>query len=204
MLSPGLPDTGHGFPVNADVPATEVITASDLSDRVTELGGAISEDYRDRRPVLVAMLVGALPFLADLVRGISVPVDVDFLSLSRFGEGGRLRVVLDTSENLAGRDVIIVEDIVDTGLSLTVLRRMVADRGAASVATVALLDKVPRRVVEVPIEYRGFEVGDEYLIGYGLDHDGWFRNLPSIWAVLDLGRFSERREETARLVYGNR
>ena len=190
--------------MNAEAPATEVITASDLSDRVTELGTAIGDDYRDRRPILVAMLVGALPFLADLVRRISVPVDIDFLSLSRFGEGGRLRVVLDTSENLAGRDVIIVEDIVDTGLSLTVLRRMVADRGAASVATVALLDKVPRRVVEVPIEYRGFEVGDEYLIGYGLDHNGWFRNLPSIWAVLDLGRFAERRAETARLVYGNR
>ena len=188
----------------AELPATEVITASDLADRVAELGAAISEDYQSRRPVLVAMLVGALPFLADLVRQISAPLDVDFLSLSRFGEGGRLRVVLDTSENLSGRDVIIVEDIVDTGLSLTVLRRMMSDRGAASVATVSLLDKVPRRVVKVPIEYRGFEVGDEYLIGYGLDHDGWFRNLPSIWGVLDLGHFQDRREETARLVYGNR
>jgi hypoxanthine phosphoribosyltransferase len=190
--------------VAADDPATEVITATELADRVTELGQAISEDYGNRRPILVAMLVGALPFLADLVRQISVPLDIDFLSLSRFGEGGRLRVVLDTSENLSGRHVIIVEDIVDTGLSLTVLRRMVADRGAATVATVTLLDKVPRRVVAVPIEYRGFEVGDEYLIGYGLDHDGWFRNLPSIWAVLDLGRFQQRREDTARLVFGHR
>jgi hypoxanthine phosphoribosyltransferase len=190
--------------VAAERPATEVITASDLAGRVEELGSAISEDYKNRRPILVAMLVGALPFLADLVRRISAPLDVDFLSLSRFGEGGRLRVVLDTSENLSGRDVIIVEDVVDTGLSLTVLRRMMSDRGAASVATVSLLDKVPRRVVKVPIEYRGFEVGDEYLIGYGLDHDGWFRNLPSIWAVLDLAHFQERREETARLVYGNR
>ena len=187
-----------------DAPATEVITASDLADRVSELGAAISEDYRTRRPILVAMLVGALPFLGDLVRQIAGPLDVDFLLLSRFGEGGRLRVVLDTSENLSGRDVIIVEDIVDTGLSLTVLRRMMADRGAASVATVSLLDKVPRRMVEVPIEYRGFEVGDEYLIGYGLDHEGWFRNLPSIWAVLDPGRFHERRGEAARLVYGRR
>ena len=190
--------------MTAEHPAAEVITASELADRVAELGAAISEDYRNRRPILVAMLVGALPFLADLVRRISVPLDVDFLSLSRFGEGGRLRVVLDTAENLSGRDVIIVEDIVDTGLSLTVLRRMMTDRGAASVSTVTLLDKVPRRVVAVPIEYRGFEVGDEYLIGYGLDHDGSFRNLPSIWAVLDLGRFHERREEAVRMLYGNR
>lgn len=190
--------------MTASGPATEVISATDLADRVSELGTAISEDYRDRRPVLVAMLVGALPFLADLVRQISVPLDVDFLSLSRFGEGGRLRVILDTAENLSGRDVIIVEDIVDTGLSLTVLRRMIGDRGASSVATVTLLDKVPRRMVEVPIEYRGFEVGDEYLIGYGLDHDGWFRNLPSIWAVLDLGRLQEHRQETAHLLYGHR
>ncbi|MGH8928812.1 MAG: hypoxanthine phosphoribosyltransferase [Acidimicrobiia bacterium] len=190
--------------MTADPPATEVITASELAERVTELGAAIGEDYRGRRPILVAMLVGAMPFLADLVRHIPTPVDIDFLALSRFGEGGRLRMVLDTSESLAGRDVIIVEDIVDTGLSLTVLRRMMVDREAASVATVSLLDKVPRRVVAVPIEYRGFEVGDEYLIGYGLDHDGWFRNLPAIWAVLDLANFQERRQETARLVYGHR
>ena len=156
---PGCLDTGRGFPVTAEHPATEVITASELADRVAELGAAISEDYRNRRPILVAMLVGALPFLADLVRRISVPLDVDFLSLSRFGEGGRLRVVLDTAENLSGRDVIIVEDIVDTGLSLTVLRRMMADRGAASVATVALLDKVPRRVRASPHRVPGLRGG---------------------------------------------
>jgi hypoxanthine phosphoribosyltransferase len=189
------------LPVSADLPATEVITASDLATRVAELGEAISEDYQGRRPILVGMLIGALPFLADLIRQITIPVDVDFLALSRFGEGGRLRVVLDTAESLAGRHVIIVEDVIDTGLSLTVLRRMMADRGASSVSTVALLDKVPRRLVDTPIEYRGFEVGDEYLLGYGLDHHGWFRNLPSIWAVLDLGAVDARPQEIARLLF---
>jgi hypoxanthine phosphoribosyltransferase len=187
--------------VTADSPAAEVITAADLAARVGELGAAISDDHRHTRPVLVAVLVGALPFLADLARNITVPIDVDFLALSRFGEGGRLRVVLDTSENLAGRDVIIVEDIVDTGLSLTVLRRMMADRSASSVSTVALLDKVSRRLVSVPIEYRGFEIGDEYLVGYGLDFEGRYRNLPSIWAVLDRSAFIERADDVARFLH---
>lgn len=190
--------------MTADPPATEVITAVDLATRVRELGGAISEDHHTTRPVLVAVLVGALPFLADLIRSITVPVDVDFLAISRFGEGGRLRVVLDTSENLVGRDVLIVEDIVDSGLSLTVLRRMMGDRGANSVATVALLDKASRRLVSVPIEYRGFEVGDEYLIGYGLDYEGHFRNLRSIWAVLDRGAFANGGDRAAHFLHSSR
>jgi hypoxanthine phosphoribosyltransferase len=164
---------------------TEVVTAGEIAARVRELGEAISADYRGRRPILVAVLVGALPFLADLVREMDVRSDIDFLSISRFGEGGRLRLVLDTSETLNGRDVILVEDIVDTGLSLSVLRKMLSDREPASLATVALVDKTPRRLVQVPLEYRGFEVGDEYLIGYGLDHRGLYRNLRSLWAVLD-------------------
>jgi hypoxanthine phosphoribosyltransferase len=163
----------------------EVASAAEIATRVGELGEAISSDYAGRRPILVAVLVGALPFLADLVRQIKLPVDVDFLSISRFGEGGRLRLVLDTSENLNGRDVILVEDVVDTGLTLSVLRKMLTDRGTASLSTVALLDKTTRRLVQVPLEYRGFEVGDEYLIGYGLDHRGLYRNLRSLWAVLD-------------------
>ncbi|MGI8517371.1 MAG: hypoxanthine phosphoribosyltransferase [Acidimicrobiia bacterium] len=171
---------------------TEVVTTSEIDARVTELGEAITADYHDRRPVLVAVLVGALPFLADLVRRIEIPCEVDFLSISRFGEGGHLRLVLDTAEDLNGRDVILVEDIVDTGLTLSTLRRMVIDRGTASLATVALIDKTTRRLVEVPLEYRGFEVGDEYLIGYGLDHRGLYRNLRSLWAVLDRNRLESR------------
>lgn len=178
-----------------------VIEAPELETRVAELGAAISDDYRDRRPLLVAVLVGALPFLADLIRNISVPTDVDFLSISRFGEGGRIRIILDISENLIDRDVLVVEDIVDTGLTLAVLRRMLLDRGAASVATVALLDKTTRRLVDVPLEYRGFEVGDEYFIGYGLDYEGRFRNLPDLWAVLDPGQLSSEGDEATRYLF---
>jgi hypoxanthine phosphoribosyltransferase len=190
--------------VSPDRPLAEVVTAADLSQRVGELGEAISLDYRERRPVLVAVLVGSLPFVADLARAIDIPVDIDFLALSRFGEGGRIRIALDTSQSVEGRHVLIVEDIVDTGLSLTVLRRMLMDRGAASVGAAVLLDKVPRRVVEVPLEYRGFEVGDEYLIGYGLDYNGQFRGLPSIWAVLDWEQLTGQPAEVARLLYPRR
>lgn len=172
----------------ADEQAVEVVSAAEIAVRVEELGDAIATDYRDRRPMLVAVLVGSLPFLADLVRAVSTPVEVDFLGLSRFGEGGRIRIALDTAETVEGRDVIIVEDIIDTGLTLTVLRKMLEERGAASVATAALVDKLPRRLVDVPIEYRGFEVGDEYLVGYGLDWKGRYRNLPALWAVLDMER----------------
>ena len=168
----------------------EVITEGELAARIGELGEAISQDYEGRRPVLVAVLTGALWFVADLARAITIPVEVDFLALNRFGEGGRIRLAMDTGISLADRDVILVEDIVDTGLSLTALRRLLLERQPASLATAALLDKVSRRLVEVPLEYRGFEVGDEFLLGFGLDWEGRYRNLRSIWSVLDLGAFA--------------
>ena len=185
-----------------DQAAVEVVSAADIAVRVAELGEAITVDYRDRRPTLVAVLVGSLPFLADVVRSISIPVEVDFLGLSRFGEGGRIRIALDTAESVEGRDVIIVEDIIDTGLTLTVLRRMLEERGAASVTTATLVDKVPRRLVDVPIEYRGFEVGDEYLVGYGLDWKGRYRNLPSLWAVLDMESLLDDPDALIDALYG--
>lgn len=182
----------------------EVVPATEIDARVGELGEALSHDYEGRNPMLVAVLVGSVPFLADLVRAMSIPLEVDFLGLSRFGEGGRIRIALDTSESVEGRHVVIVEDIVDTGLTLTVLRRMLEDRGAASVATVTLVDKTRRRLVDVPIEYRGFEVGDEYLVGYGLDWKGRYRNLSSLWAVLDLEALVEDPDALVGAVYGDR
>jgi hypoxanthine phosphoribosyltransferase len=166
--------------------ASEVIPADDIKSRVAELGGAISHDYEGRDPLFVVILVGSVPFGADLVRSVSMNAEVDFLGLNRFGAGGRIGVTLDTSTPLFDRNVIIVEDIIDTGLTLTTLRKMMMDRGAASVSTAALLDKTRRRLTDVPIEYRGFEVGDEFLVGYGLDWQGLYRNLRSIWAVLDM------------------
>lgn len=178
---------------------TEVLTRETIGSRVTELGRAISHDYAGRTPIFVAVMTGALWFLADLVRHVDVPCQVDFLMLNRFGEGGRIRIAADTSSPLTGQDVILVEDIVDTGLSLTVLRRMIEEREPASLRTVTLIDKVPRRLVDVTLDYRGFEVGDEYLVGYGLDHRGDFRNLPSIWAVLDFESFQRDPDVLTRL-----
>lgn len=166
--------------------AKKVIPEAEIQSRVKELGTAISHDYHERHPLFLVMLNGSVPFGADLVRAVHVDSEIDFLGLNRFGESGRIGITLDSSTPLFDRNVIIVEDIIDTGLTLTTLRRMMMDRGAASVSTAALLDKTRRRVTEVPIEYRGFEVGDEYLVGYGLDWNGLYRNMRSIWAVLDM------------------
>jgi hypoxanthine phosphoribosyltransferase len=166
--------------------ASPVLEEDEIKSRVVELGGAISRDYDGRDPLFLVMLVGSVPFGADLVRAIDVDAEVDFLGLNRFGESGRIGVTLDTSTPLFDRNVIIVEDVIDTGLTLTTLRKMIMDRGAASVSTATLLDKTRRRLTEVPIEYRGFEVGDEFLVGYGLDWQGLYRNLRSIWVILDM------------------
>lgn len=168
--------------------ASEVLPVGEIRSRVSELGEAIARDYDGRDPLFLIMLVGSIPFGADLVRSVPFNAEVDFLGLNRYGESGKIGVTLDTSTPLFDRNVIIVEDIIDTGLTLTTLRKMISDRGAASVSTAALLDKTRRRLTEVPIEYRGFEVGDEFLVGYGLDWQGLYRNLRSIWAVLDMER----------------
>ncbi len=164
----------------------EVVTEHRLRERVTQLGAEISADYEGRSPVLVGVLQGSVVFTADLLRRLTVPADVDFLALTRFGAQGRVAIAMDTELSLESRDVIVVEDIVDTGLTLTTLHRLLELRGVASLSTVTLLDKASRRIVDVPIEYRGFEVGDEFLLGYGLDWEGKYRNVRSLWAVLDL------------------
>ncbi len=169
--------------------SVEVVTEGDIESRVEELGRAISEDYAGRDPLFTVVMTGSIPFAADLVRSVDLHCEVDFLGLNRFGESGRIGIAMDLSTPVLDRDVVLVEDITDTGLTLSVLRRMIMDRGAASVATASLVDKKARRVTEVPIEYRGFEVGDEYLVGYGMDWQGLYRNLRSIWAVLDLEAF---------------
>lgn len=169
--------------------AAEAISEESLRSRVAELGEAITYDYSGREPLFVVMLVGAVPFAADLVRAVEGTTEIDFLGLNRFGESGRIGIAMDLSTPVLDRNVIIVDDIIDTGLTLTVLRKMMIDRGAASVATAALFDKSRRRVTDVPIEYRGFEVGDEFLVGYGLDWRGYYRNLRSIWALLDMEAF---------------
>ncbi len=181
----------------------EVVTEEDLQRRVGQLGAQISTEYEGREPVLIGVLMGCIPFLADLVRATDLPLEVDLLSLTRFGHEGRVGIHMDASIPLDGRDVLIVEDIVDTGLTLATLRRLLDLRNVASLAAVTLLDKAPRRIVDVPIEFRGFEVGDEFLLGYGLDWEGVFRNLPSLWAVMDLSALAENPSSFVELAFGS-
>lgn len=177
----------------------EVVTEERLRRRVSELGAEIAADYAGKTPVAVGVLKGCLPFLADLVRHVPQPLELDFLSLTRFGDEGRVSISMDTTTLLEGRHVLIVEDIVDTGLTLRSLRRLIEVRDPASVRTVALLDKAPRRIVDVPVEYRGFEVGDEFLLGYGLDWEGRFRSVRSLWAVMDISELKRDPDAFARV-----
>jgi len=167
-------------------PFVEVIGQGALQARVAELGREITGTLAEEDPVVVGVLKGSVPFLTDLSRHLPLTIEIDFLNLTRFGREGRVSIAMDLSVSVEGREVLIVEDIVDTGLTLATLRKMLLARGASSVSTVALLDKSTRRIVDVPVEHRGFEVGDEFLLGYGMDWHGRYRNVPSIWAVMDL------------------
>lgn len=178
--------------------SVEVVAEADIESRVEELGKAITEDYADREPLFVVIMIGSVPFAADLVRSVDLRTEIDFMELHRFGESGRIGIAMDPATPVLDREVILVEDITDTGLTLSVLRRMILDRGARSVTTASLVDKTARRVTDVPIEYRGFEVGDEYLVGYGMDWQGIYRNLRSIWAVLDMESFVNDPKVLAR------
>lgn len=172
---------------------TEVlVTASDLRDGIGRLANELSDLYRSAAapPVLIGVLKGSTLFLADLVRGMDLDVEVDFMSISSYGESGVVRIVKDLERDIGGRDVIIVEDIVDTGLTLNYLRKSLLQRGPASLRAITLLDKLARRIVPVPLEHRVFEIPDVFVIGYGLDFQGLYRNSADILAVLDLAKLA--------------
>ena len=159
-----------------------LISASELERRVGELGAQISREYKGKEPLLIGVLRGVTCFMADLMRHISLPLAIDFMAISSYegGQGGSVRIVKDLEEPLAGRDVIVVEDIVDTGMTLNILLQGLLLRRPASLKVCALLDKRARRLVKVPIDYVGFEIPDEFAVGYGLDFRQKFRNLPFI------------------------
>ncbi len=169
-------------------PGRVLISRDEIAARVADLGEAIRRDYAGRAPVLVGVLKGALIFVADLIRAIALPVSLDFMSVSSYGadtrSSGVVRLSADLSLSIEGRDVIIVEDIIDSGRTISYLRRNLATRHPRSLALCGLLDKVARREVEVTVDYVGFVIPDEFVVGYGLDHDGLHRNLPHI-AVLE-------------------
>jgi len=159
-----------------------LISASQIEQRVEELGAQISRDYRGQEPLLIGVLRGVMCFMADLMRHISLPVVVDFMAISSYEstEPGSVRIVKDLEEPLEGRDVIVVEDIVDTGMTLNTLLQQLAERKPASLKICALLDKRARRLADMPIDYVGFEIPDEFVVGYGLDFQQKYRNLPFI------------------------
>lgn len=181
----------------------ELINEKTIQRRVAELGDEITNDYGGEDVVVVCILKGSLLFMKDLMNRLPLTYTSEFISLTRFGRDGRVSVALDVSVPLDGRDVLIVLDIVDTGLTLNTIRTMITAHGARSVRTAALLDKVPRRIVDVDVEYRGFEVGDEYLLGYGLDHEGLYRNLNAVWAVMDMAHLTENPMAFSEIVYAD-
>ncbi len=179
---------GDGVEAPPDLrPGRILISRQELAVRVGELGQAIARDYRGRTPLLVGVLKGAAVFLADLARAIPGPVTVDYIGLSSYGTGtrstGAVRVTADLSLSIEDRDVIIVEDIIDTGWTVDYLRRNLATREPRSLALCSLLDKVGRREVTVPVEYAGFAIPDEFVVGYGLDLGGFYRGLPHVAAL---------------------
>lgn len=163
------------------------LSAAQIADRVRELGRAITKDYAGRDPHLICVLNGAFLFMADLVRAIELPVTVDFLAVSSYGAGtkttGEVKLVKDLSLPLHDRHVILVEDIVDTGLTMNYLLSYLEGRGPSSLAVAALLSKPSRRKVEVPVEYLGFTIPDAYVYGYGLDRAHFDRNIPFISSI---------------------
>ena len=178
----------------SDVSLAEVLVdRSALQGRIEELAAEMDELYGGgSEPLLVGVLKGSTLFMSDLVRAMSSSVLVDFLSISAYagGRGGVVRIVKDLDQNVEGRDVVIVEDIVDTGLTLNYLRQTLEQRGAASLRTVSLLDKAARRIIPVSVEMVGFEIPDVFVLGYGLDFQGLYRNVPDILAVRDIARLA--------------
>jgi hypoxanthine phosphoribosyltransferase len=164
-----------------------LVQADDLQHRVRQLGEQITQDYEGRELLLVGVLKGAIFFLSDLMRQIYVPCEVDFMAVASYGSAtdtsGIVRILKDLDAAIEGRHVLIVEDIVDSGLTLQYLLRTLEARNPASLEVCALLTKPDRRKVELPARYIGFEIPDRFAVGYGLDHAERFRNLPYIAAL---------------------
>ncbi|MDQ7821080.1 MAG: hypoxanthine phosphoribosyltransferase [Armatimonadota bacterium] len=169
----------------ADDIARVLIPEAQLQERVRQLGAEISRDYAGTTPILVSVLKGALYFMADLTRAITIPIVIDFMAITSYGDqqatSGAVRLIKDLDEQITARHVILVEDIIDTGLTADYLLRTLRARDPASLHICTLLDKAARRIVDtLPIRYRGFEVPDEFVVGYGLDYRQLYRNLPFI------------------------
>jgi len=161
-----------------------LITADQLNERVKELGKTLSEDYAGKNPLMLCILKGSTLFYADLIRAMNIPLECDFIAVSSYGNktksSGEVKMVKDLDKSIEGRDVVIVEDIVDSGYTLTYLKKNLLARGPASVKICTLLDKEERREVPIVPDYKGFSIDDYFVVGYGLDYNERYRNLPEI------------------------
>ncbi len=168
-----------------------LLTKAEIEAKVKELAQMLSRDYSGKNPLFVCVLKGAAVFLCDLIRHMDINLEVDFMAVSSYGNSttssGVVRILKDLEYSIEDRHVIIVEDIIDTGLTLDYLRENLLSRRPASLKIVALLDKPERRTVEIEADYRGFCIPDEFVVGYGLDFKENFRNLPDVCVLLEFG-----------------
>lgn len=166
-----------------------IITEAQIKERIGELAAEISRDYEGLNPVIVTVLRGAVYFMVDLTRQLTIPHSIDFLAISGYGpnpRSGGVRITKDLDENIHDRHVLIVEDIVDTGLTLHYLSRALRERGPASLKVCACFDRAAQRIANQPLDYRGFEIDEEWVVGYGLDYKDQWRNLNCVMSVAEL------------------
>jgi len=187
--------TARTVDLHADI-AQILLTEEQIATRVAELGERITTDYEGRTLTLVSVLKGSLPFMADLMRAIDLPLRIDLMEVSSYGgttteSSGLVRILKDLSASIAGEDVLIVEDIIDTGLTLNYLIRYLRGKNPKTLRICTLLDKPARRLVEIPVDYIGFQIPDQFVIGYGLDYGEVYRNLrfvgvlkPEVYGVM--------------------
>jgi hypoxanthine phosphoribosyltransferase len=156
--------------------------AESIAGRVAAIGAAISEDYTGKMPLMIGLLSAAATFLADLVRAVTIPCHLDFIAVNKCGDADGIIFEKDVAISVEGRHVILVDDTVDTGLTLQYVVKRLLERGPASLAVCTLLDRPHRRIADIKIKYRGFEVPDVFVVGYGLDYLGRYRELPALYA----------------------
>jgi len=164
-----------------------LITEKEIKEKIEELGKKITEDYKGKDLVFIGVLRGAVVFMADLARAISIPMIFDFIAISSYGaateSSGVVRILKDLDETIEGKDVLVVEDIVDTGLTLDYLLRILKSRKPSSLKVCTLLNKNARRKVKVKVDYSGFDIPNKFVVGYGLDYEGKFRNIPYVFTL---------------------
>lgn len=170
-----------------------LITEEEIQNKVKELGKKITEDYRGKDLFLLGILKGAVPFMADIMRKIDLDLEYDFMDVSSY-QGtrsmGEVRILKDISTSIVGKDILIVEDIIDTGITLSYLTKVLKSRGANSIEIVTMLSKPSRRKIDLPVKYNGYEIEDHFVIGYGMDYDEKYRALPYI-GILDESVYSK-------------